>query len=122
ADMLSSAFDDAPAPRRRALALAFVDQEEVDSGIIVSRGSEVRFWHLTFQEYLAAKAIGGLEDRDQHNRLLTGNKIYRQEWREVALLLVGVLREQGAPKVNGLISEILDRLGERASLTEQAKC
>jgi hypothetical protein len=28
---------------------AFLEQEEVDSGIIASRGSELRFWHLTFQ-------------------------------------------------------------------------
>jgi hypothetical protein len=54
ADVLVPRFSD------RAAALAFVEQEEVDSGIIVSRGAEVRFWHLTFQEYLAARAIAGL--------------------------------------------------------------
>src|SRR6202011_5834840 len=71
---------------------SFVEQEEVDSGIIVSRGSDIRFWHLTFQEYLAARAIAGMADADQHKLLLNDKNIYKTEWREVALLLAGVLR------------------------------
>jgi predicted NACHT family NTPase len=122
ADMLSSAFDDAPAPRRRALALAFVDQEEVDSGIIVSRGSEVRFWHLTFQEYLAARAIAGLSDEAQHRLVLARGRIYRSEWREVVLLLSGVLHRQGKDKVNGLVSAVLESLGPHPSLADRALC
>ena len=122
ADMLSSAFDDAPAPRRRALALAFVDQEEVDSGIIVSRGSEVRFWHLTFQEYLAARVIAGLSDEAQHRLVLARGRIYRSEWREVVLLLSGVLHRQGKDKVNGLVSAVLESLGPHPSLADRALC
>ncbi len=37
----------------------FLEEEEIDSGIVVSRGHDIRFWHLTFQEYLAARAVGG---------------------------------------------------------------
>jgi formylglycine-generating enzyme required for sulfatase activity len=103
-------------------ALDFIAQEEVDSGIIVSQGTKVRFKHLTFQEYLAAKAIGGLEDPEQYKLLLTDDKIYRPEWREVALLLAGVLYETGEPKVDRLVTEVLKRLEEPASLAERAKC
>jgi len=39
-----------------ARAQRFLDEEEADSGIIVGRGAEVTYWHLTFQEFLAAKA------------------------------------------------------------------
>ncbi len=95
----------------------------MDSGIIVSRGMEVRFWHLTFQEYLAARAIGGMEEPDQRALLLDGEGIYGAEWREMALLLAGVLcGRQGPGKVNGLFRAALDRLGPNASLTAKARC
>ena len=35
----------------------FLAEEELDSGIIVSRGANLRFWHLSFQEFLAARAL-----------------------------------------------------------------
>ncbi len=43
ADALAGQFTDIEA------ALAFLEEEEVDSGIIVSRDTEIWFWHLTFQ-------------------------------------------------------------------------
>lgn len=89
----------------------------------MSRGSEIRFWHLTFQEYLAARAIAGMADADQHKLLLAGEKVYKPEWREVVLLLAGVLRvRQGPAKVDGLFAALLDRLGERPTLAQQARC
>ena len=104
-------------------ALAFVEQEEVDSGIIVSRGAAVRFWHLTFQEFLAARAIAGLSEQDQRQLLLVENRIYRPEWREMALLLAGVLLvKQGPAKVDGLIAAVLEKLGSRATLAAKARC
>jgi formylglycine-generating enzyme required for sulfatase activity len=106
----------------QTLPLAFIEQEEVDSGIIVSRGTEVRFWHLTFQEYLAARAIAGLADASQYELLLTGDRLYRPEWREVVLLLAGVLIRQGRGKVDGLFSAVLKSLGANPSLAEQARC
>ena len=122
ADMLAPQFDAVPEPQRRQMALAFVEQEEADSGIIVSRGSETRFWHLTFQEYLSARAIAGLADKAQQDLLLTAHRIYGPEWREVVLLLGGVLHKQGKDKVNGLVSALLGKMGERSSLAQQARC
>jgi hypothetical protein len=107
----------------RLKTLAFVEQEEVDSGIIVSRGTDLRFWHLTFQEYLAARAIGGIEEAEQRALLLDGDAIYRVEWREMVMLLAGVLcGRQGPGKVNGLVRAVLDRLGPNATLAAKAKC
>ncbi|MBZ5622073.1 MAG: SUMF1/EgtB/PvdO family nonheme iron enzyme [Acidobacteriia bacterium] len=116
ADVLAPQFSD------RAVALTFLEQEEVDSGIIVSRGSEVRFWHLTFQEYLAARAIAGLADIAQHKLLMDQDKIYQPEWREVALLLAGVLIRQGKAKVDGLFAAALKGLGPNLNLVKQAHC
>jgi len=113
------------APRFEMLesALKFIEQEEVDSGIVVSRGAALRFWHLTFQEFLAARAIAGLGEREQQRLLLDDGRIYRQEWREVALLLAGVLLvKQGAAKVDGLFAAVLDELGPHAPLAAKARC
>jgi hypothetical protein len=104
-------------------AQAFLEEEEVDSGIIVSRGSDVRFWHLTFQEFLAARQVAGLPDKDQYCLLTQGQKLYRAEWREVLLLLAGILRvRQGAGKVDALLSRLFDDLGSSPTLVEQVRC
>ena len=47
-------------------AEAFLDAEELDSGIVVGRGSDVQFWHRTFQEFLAARAIAARPDAEQN--------------------------------------------------------
>src|SRR5262249_30201284 len=93
-----------------------------DSGLIVSRGSAVRFWHLTFQEYLAARAIAGQPDKTQHDLLIKKDRMYVPEWREVTLLLAGILIRQGRAKVDSLIARALDRLEKDVSLPNQAKC
>jgi len=122
AEMIAAQFRDAAEEERLERAGKFLAQNEVDSGIIVSRGSDVRFWHLTFQECLAARAIAGLPDNQQHELLLTGERLYRPEWREVMLLLGGILVRQGRKKVDGLFGAVLDRVGARATLAEKARC
>ncbi len=103
-------------------ALRFLEHEEGDSGIIVSRGTDVRFWHLTLQEHLGAREIAGLADAKQAELLLSGNRLYTQEWREVVLLLAGILRfKQGAAKVDGLVSAILEEASRQAFET-RARC
>jgi hypothetical protein len=122
ADALAPHFREVPDAERLQRAQDFLGQEEVDSGIIVSRASEVSFRHLTFQEYLAAKAIAGMKDEAQQELLLSGDRIYNPEWREVVLLLGGVLYRQGLEKVDALISAVLGKLGEPPSLADQARC
>ncbi|HXM40419.1 MAG TPA: SUMF1/EgtB/PvdO family nonheme iron enzyme [Bryobacteraceae bacterium] len=123
ADALAPHFREVPEAERRPRALAFLEEEEIDSGIIVSRATDVAFRHLTFQEYLAAKAIAGMPDVAQQELLLAGHTIYKPEWREVAQLLGGVLYRQGLEKVDGLVSAILaaPRQSGRV-LAEEARC
>jgi formylglycine-generating enzyme required for sulfatase activity len=107
-------------------AECFLADEEVDSGIIVRRGHQLRFWHLTFQEYLAAQALAGRPDAERAGRLLTpGNDappaLYRPEWRECVLLLGGVLYLQGEDKVEGLVRAALYAPGESPSRAGQAR-
>ncbi len=103
-------------------ARAFLEAEEVDSGIFVTRGADLRFWHLTLQEYLAARTIAGLADAHQQSLLFQDERLYESEWREVMLLLGGTLIGQGSDKVDGLFGAMLGRLGEKPSLAEKARC
>ena len=109
-----------PTAKSLAAAEGFLTDEELDSGIVVALGNEIRFWHLQFQEFLAARAIAGLPDSDQR-KLLHGTslKLYRPEWREVILLLAGALHKQGAAKVAGFVQQVLD--GLLTATSESAK-
>ncbi|MEZ5354259.1 MAG: metallophosphoesterase [Bryobacteraceae bacterium] len=61
----------------RERAERFLRAEQADSGIVVSRGTDIAYWHLTFQEYLAALEIAGWEDGDQHALILGGEPAAR---------------------------------------------
>ena len=123
AEAIATQFRDTPEADRRRKAQQFLDEEEVDSGVVVSHGSEVRFWHLTFQEYLAARAIAGQGEAAQQKLLFTRDIIHREEWREPVLLLAGILHvKQGVDKLDGLFSAVLDRFGKKPSLAERARC
>jgi formylglycine-generating enzyme required for sulfatase activity len=107
----------------REAAERFLRAEQADSGIVVSRGPDIAYWHLTFQEYLAALEIAGWEDAAQHELLLGGKpRIYQPEWRETALLYGGLLHSMGPRKVDALLRRVLDRMGTRPTLADRAKC
>ena len=120
AEDLAVHFGPASEAECTAHAAQFLEEETADSGIVVSRGGEIQFWHLTFQEYLAAVAIAGKPDQEQIQLLFEEGKAHRLEWRETTLLLAGVLRvKQGKAKVDGVATAILDRAGSK--LADQAR-
>jgi hypothetical protein len=107
----------------REAAERFLRAEQADSGIVVSRGREIAYWHLTFQEYLAALEIAGWPDADQFKLLLDGEpRIYKPEWRETFLLYGALLHNMGPRKVDALVRRVLDRMGGQPGLTDRAKC
>ena len=117
AERLAHRFGPADDAEARERADAFLAEEEIDSGIIVRRGHQLRFWHLTFQEYLAAQALGGRGDAERTSLLLTPGTaaapaLYRPEWRETVLLLGGVLWLQGQDRVDDLVAAVIEALGE----------
>jgi len=116
-------------------ARGFLKEEELDSGIVVSRGPDVRFWHLTFQEYLAARALDGLPDAERNRLLFRDRRAWLPEWREVVLLLAGILHQRSAERADALVSaaledlyrgsgprRVLQWLGAQPKLAEQARC
>jgi len=77
---------------------------------------------LSFQEYLAAREIASLSEKQQIERVVESGKLYYPEWRETMRLLGGVLRQQGESKIEGLFQAILDQLPRRPALADKAWC
>ena len=101
----------------------FLRLEQLDGGIVVERQGQLEFWHRSFQEFLAARAIAARQEADQREVLMaTPERIYQPEWREVMRLLGGVLREQGDPKLDGLFAAIVDQLPPKPRLSAAARC
>ncbi|MBN1347376.1 MAG: SUMF1/EgtB/PvdO family nonheme iron enzyme [Phycisphaerae bacterium] len=115
-------FRDQPEDERIAAAHDFLEKEKVDSGIVVARGDhDLRFWHLTFQEYLAARALVARSDDERATRLLLADKLYHPEWREVVLLIAGVLASQGIERVDAMFETILTRITPKSKLAQKAR-
>jgi formylglycine-generating enzyme required for sulfatase activity len=109
--------------RRLEAAERFLIHEELDSGIVVGRGHELRFWHLTFQEFLAARAVAGWPEAEQHAVLLAGDgRLHAAEWREVVLLMAGVLHQHGSKRVDKFVADILTAVGPEPPLGALARC
>ncbi len=109
--------DSAGLPAREARE--FLAQEEMDSGIIVSRGEGmVEFRHLTYQEYLAAVELleNSNDDAAQRETLLRDRLRYSVEWREFLRLFAVLLRPK---KAQWLFSCLLGAAGD--SLADQAR-
>ena len=99
-----------------------LESETQDSGIISAVGNDVKFWHLSFQEYLAAREIAGLNETQLIEAVVTSGMLYHPEWREVMRLLGGVLRVQGESRIEWLFQAILDQLPDRPALAERTRC
>ncbi len=86
-------------------AQAFVGLIGARSGLLQERGLGVySFSHLTFQEYLAARALAGREDFIVYALEKTGDPW----WREVLLLTAGYLSTQGKGRVTTYVRALMD--------------
>ena len=122
ADSIAGEWPEERAKSRIGAAQNFLEEEELDSGIVIGRGNQTRFWHLTFQEYLAARAIAGRTEVDQRKILFQDRRLHLPEWREVVLLFAGTLHQGGKRRLDGFVSAMIDQLGEKASLADRARC
>jgi len=112
ATTLQDQFEATPTTPPFDSALTFLQAEMVDSGIIVERNARLEFWHLSFQEYLAACEVAGLLEQEQQQILFDKKYLYQAEWRELVLLLGGVLYQQGLEKINHLLDAMITRAPE----------
>ena len=87
------------------------------SGLLTEKNTGVyNFVHLTFQEYLTARAIADRED----SKAFTLSKVLDTWWRETILLEIGYLSTQGKRRVSELIRSILR--GYPLGSTESYQC
>ena len=120
AEAIAAEWREPTAKERLAKADRFLAEEELDSGIVVGRGGEVRFWHLTFQEFLAAKALAGLPEAERRVILFDkAHRLYRTEWREVVMLLAGVLH-QLRPAQHVVVAAYVDAGGDESGASALA--
>ncbi len=82
------------------------------SGILEETSrNRLRFWHLTFQEYLAAQNLAWLSD-DQGNGWwsIVENRLESAQWRETGGLFPGVLFDEGGRRrVDELLTRVLEK-------------
>ena len=118
---LAPRFRGLPETNGFAAAEQFLQEEETDSGILIRRGNTLRFWHLTFQEYLAAKALA-VARADRRAALHGANPVPRRmaAHRTVA-------RRRTLPTGRGTRRSVLSRDPGRVwartpTLAERARC
>ncbi len=99
-----------------------LERETQDSGIISAVGSDLKFWHLSFQEYLAAREMASFSDEQLLLRAVKSPKLYYPEWREMLRLLGGILKQQGVQKVDGFFNAVLETLPADADLAARTRC
>ena len=97
----------------RESALEFLEQEELNSGIVVCRSEgEIEFWHFTFQEYLAALELAN-DTETWWERIRS--RIHDDRWAEMVLLLGGCKRRNGTRQAKQMIGRILETGTDRVS-------
>lgn len=103
-------------------ALDFLNREETDTGVLVRRGEgDLEFWHLSFQEYLAAEEIAGKTDHpDKGWWSKIENYLDEPEWREVIIFIPLCLNRLGSDRVD-LFFERLAESCQDGDLQTKAK-
>jgi len=101
------------APMRR-----FLEQAQIDSGIVTLRGGEITFWHRSFQEYLAARTMADLPDAKipPHAREM----LYSAEGREVLPLVAASMAESAKERLSLLFEDLTQHAVSQEQLDRKA--
>jgi predicted NACHT family NTPase len=118
-------FPEKSVQERLMLLRRWLRFECTGSGIIEELGRHrLRFWHLTFQEYLAAQQLAWLGDGDGRDDWWPRirSRLDNPQWRETVELLPGCLLDEGGQRrVDRLLERVLGLLGKDAELPAQAR-
>ncbi|RIK35857.1 MAG: hypothetical protein DCC55_29010 [Chloroflexi bacterium] len=109
--LLATLFDAITGERRasESAVARFLAVIQERTGLLVARGEGVyAFSHLTFQEYLVARAVAGRDDYVAYTLGHTADPW----WREVILLSAGYLSTQSKERTARLIRAIADQAQE----------
>lgn len=103
---------DEPDPRRWARTWL---RRECEWSHIVEEieGDELKFWHLTMQEYAAARAFAQRDDDDWWPQVR--ERLDDLQWRKTLEFLPGCLYDEGGRRrVDGFLARVLDEAGTTA--------
>jgi hypothetical protein len=111
---------------RRKEARRWLAFECLGSGIVEELpGRRLRFWHLTFQEFLAALQLAWRDDGEDRKKgwwPLVRQHLDAAQWRETIELFPGcLLGEGGEGRVDKLLERVLGLRGEDADLASEAR-
>ncbi len=111
---------------RRLAARRWLSFECLGSGIVEEVGGKrLRFWHLTFQEFLAALQLawrGDGEDAEEDWWPVVSERLDDAQWREPMELLPGcLLDEGGVGRVDRLLERVLALRGQDPDLATDAR-
>jgi calcineurin-like phosphoesterase family protein len=114
------------AEARRQEARRWLAFECLGSGIVEElSGRRLRFWHLTFQEFLAALQLAWLDDENAQESSwwpVVRLHLYDTQWREVVELLPGCLLDEGGEgRVDKLLERVLALRGNSGDLAAEAR-
>ena len=108
--------------RLRKKGIIFLEAEMLDSGIIEQAGSgDIKFWHYTFQEHYAARAMAELSDADVPDGWWQAIKPHLDDhqWDEVLDHFAGCLARTERRRLNLLVERVLSTAD--GSLTSLAR-
>lgn len=91
-------------------AIRFLEQEEVDTGIIVRRDTgNIAFWHTSFQEYLAACEISSREDSGPSSWWsILKSHIGNPEWEEIFRFVPTILHRLGDERTDLFLKRVIN--------------
>ncbi|MCP3961547.1 MAG: SUMF1/EgtB/PvdO family nonheme iron enzyme [bacterium] len=126
APLLERERPELPDQERRQEARAWLTFECLGSGVVEEIGGRrLRFWHLTFQEFLAALELawrGDGEDEERDWWPIVRDRLDHAQWRETIELLPGcLLDEGGVGRVDRLLARVMEQRGEDADLATDAR-
>jgi len=113
-------------PSRLQAARDWLRFECLGSGIVEEiAGNQLRFWHLTFQEFLAARQLAFLADGESSNDdwwPIVRKRLDDVQWRETIELLPGCLFDEGGRRrVDLLLVRVLGLRPESSTLADDAR-
>ena len=107
AEVLERELDISDPNRLKKVGRWFLQAEAMDSGVVEELGGgELRFWHLTFQEHYAARALAEM-DPDEWWGVLKPH-IDDDQWMEVWDHFAGCLHDHSRRRVPELVRRLLD--------------
>ncbi len=97
---------------------SFLEEAQINCGIVTLQDGEIAFWHRSFQEYLAARTLSMLTDADlaAHAKKV----LYSPEGREVLPLLAGRMVESGKERLAELFEILTSDAAGQTTLKRKA--